>query len=693
MNPAQTSARPQPAPAFEDGFGRRQQVVSASKEPVEVLVLKREHLAIAGFEAAVRERIEQVARFQHDAFVRVRGLARLAKTESGTALVSERVDGIRLSQLLDPSAQRALHPHGALMLIKQLMDAIVAFHETVHGCHGAIALERLILRPDARLMVAEHVFGGALPRLSLTGAALWEQMQIAVPDGPTPVFDQQTDLLQAGSVALALMLGRPLGVKYPNRVSGRAGSSPLSLTAAMQDMPQDVANWIARAIQRRGSEPFASSSAAREAFEAILLTIDRAAGRNAILAFQSGEPVSIPATARPVAAAAPARVSAPKATPAPVPAAPPAVARVADTQPTAASRHDDEKSEPAEHVDESPAMPFGAVSASAHSMRRFFVPMTRRTIGVAAAVLMFVTTGGAFAAKRYFTTPTAPVAKGTLAVTTTPAGANVVIDGEQRGRAPMTIELPAGDHVLQVGLDGASRTIGFKVTAGAQVSQVIDLPKAAAATGQLQVRTEPSGARVVVDGQKRGASPVTVEGLMPGVHTVTVEGPAGTVTQEVTVASGVTAAVVVPLNTAAAAPASGWLSVSSPVDVQIHENGQLLGTNRSAKIAAPVGRHDLEISNDALGYRVTRSITVAPGETSAMKLEPPKGSLSLNATPWAEVWIDGQRAGETPIGNVQLSIGQHEVVFRHPELGERRFTPTITLTAPARLTADFRRTP
>ena len=82
---------------------------------------------------------------------------------------------------------------------------------------------------------------------------------------------------------------------------------------------------------------------------------------------------------------------------------------------------------------------------------------------------------------------------------------------------------------------------------------------------------------------------------------------------------------------------------------------------------------------------------MTPGETSAMKVDPPKGSLSLNATPWAEVWIDGERAGETPIGNVQLSIGQHEVVFRHPELGERRFTPTVTLSAPARVTADFRR--
>jgi hypothetical protein len=137
---------------------------------------------------------------------------------------------------------------------------------------------------------------------------------------------------------------------------------------------------------------------------------------------------------------------------------------------------------------------------------------------------------------------------------------------------------------------------------------------------------------------------------------------------------------------------SGWISIASALDVQIFEKGQLLGTNRTAKIMAAVGRHDLDIVNEALGYRVTRSITVTPGEVSSMKIDLPKGSLSLNASPWAEVWIDGERAGETPIGNVQLTIGQHDVVFRHPELGEQRFSPTITLNAPARLTADFRRT-
>ena len=343
--------------------------------------------------------------------------------------------------------------------------------------------------------------------------------------------------------------------------------------------------------------------------------------------------------------------------------------------------------------EEGPAVAF--VAASARVKRRFLMPMTRRTIGVAAAILMLLTTGGAFAAKRYFSPPAAD-AKGTLAVTTTPAGANVVIDGEQRGRAPLTVALTAGEHVLQVGIDGSSRTVPFKVLPGAEVSQVIDLPKVdkvEAANGQLQIRTEPSGARVLVDGQRRGTSPTTVEGLRPGVHMVTLESQVGSVTQDVTIESGATAALLVPLKAPKAVPVSGWITVTSPIDLELSEKGQPLGSSRSGKIAASVGRHELDISNDALGYHVTRSISVEPGEVSSMKLDPPKGSLSLNAVPWAEVWIDGERAGETPIGNAQLAIGQHEVVFRHPDLGEQRFTPTVTLTAPARVSADLRRKP
>jgi len=36
--------------------------------------------------------------------------------------------------------------------------------------------------------------------------------------------------------------------------------------------------------------------------------------------------------------------------------------------------------------------------------------------------------------------------------------------------------------------------------------------------------------------------------------------------------------------------------------------------------------------------------------------------VNINATPWAEVWIDGKSFGETPLGNISVAPGEHEIV-------------------------------
>ena len=92
-----------------------------------------------------------------------------------------------------------------------------------------------------------------------------------------------------------------------------------------------------------------------------------------------------------------------------------------------------------------------------------------------------------------------------------------------------------------------------------------------------------------------------------------------------------------------------------------------------------VGDHSLQLVNETLGYRLSRTVNVAPGRVTSMRLDPPKGTLALNAAPWAEVWVDGDRVGDTPMGNISLQIGSHDVLFRHPELGEQRHTVTVTL--------------
>ena len=81
----------------------------------------------------------------------------------------------------------------------------------------------------------------------------------------------------------------------------------------------------------------------------------------------------------------------------------------------------------------------------------------------------------------------------------------------------------------------------------------------------------------------------------------------------------------------------------------------------------------------------------ALSDRASIRVEWPKGTIAINALPWAEVWIDGEKVGETPIGNLSLAIGPHEILFRHPELGEQHFATTVTLRAPARVSVDLRK--
>jgi hypothetical protein len=297
--------------------------------------------------------------------------------------------------------------------------------------------------------------------------------------------------------------------------------------------------------------------------------------------------------------------------------------------------------------------------------------------------------GGVLGVRRYLAPAATAARTGTLVVTTEPAGVPVTIDGQQKGVTPITLTLTAGPHVLGLLASEEPRTVPVIVTAGTELSQYFELRRSDVARGQLQVRTDPPGAKVTLDGRLLGTSPVSADDLTPGSHTIVLENEFRVVTETVTVEAGATASLVVPLGQLQSATAPGWVSLVAPVDMQLFENGRLLGTSRGERVVLSTGRHDIEIVNEPLQYRATRTIQVLPGKMSPIKLDWPKGTIALNAIPWADVWIDGEKIGETPIGSVSLPIGPHEIIFRNPELGERKYTTTITAGSPARLSADF----
>jgi PEGA domain-containing protein len=289
---------------------------------------------------------------------------------------------------------------------------------------------------------------------------------------------------------------------------------------------------------------------------------------------------------------------------------------------------------------------------------------------------------------------------GSVRIESSTPGAEVSVAGKVVGRTPVSLSLAPGAYPVVLAGDGARRELTLDVVSGATLIRQIDMPAAAPAVsvGSLHVQTDPGRQTVFVDGTERGASPITVHGLTPGEHQVAVRADGVTVRRTVTVQANENTVLVVSAIDRAPAPApvapaasGGWLSITSPFELKIREGGKLLGSTDSERIMLPAGEHGLEFTNDALGFQTKRTVKIDAGKTASVKVDPPNGVLSINAQPWAEVWVDGQRIGETPIGKISTSIGQHEVVLRHPELGERRQTVTVTLRQPSRLGVDMRK--
>ena len=210
-----------------------------------------------------------------------------------------------------------------------------------------------------------------------------------------------------------------------------------------------------------------------------------------------------------------------------------------------------------------------------------------------------------------------------------------------------------------------------------------------AALGTVEIVTDPPRVPIAVDGQQRGSSPLTVTELTAGTYTVAARFANGTIRRQIRVEAGSTASLVMTMPRPSGV-ASGWIAVDAPAPLQILQDGRLIGTTDVAQLMLPAGQHALEFASEELGFRARQTVTVHPGVTSSVRLELPQAPLSINAQPWAEVWIDGERIGETPLGNVSRTIGRHEVRLRHPTLGERTTSVLVTLKEPLRIAVDLR---
>ncbi len=742
---------------FRDALGERRRMTDSTGHEAELLCFSPELTNVAAFEPALTRTLNRFAEFRHAAFPKVRSLERF---EPGTlTMVSDAVHGVRLSRLLTSIAERgiALEVNAALCITRQILSAVQALHSYDREIgHGALGPERIIINSSAQAVVAEYVLGPALEQLKYSHQHYWKGLRVGLPrSAGVTKFDHSVDILQVGSIALALILGRLLKddeysaklVDVVNTTFAPGAGDPIPHKSALRD-------WLLRAIQCDPNHSFSSAIEAGAMLDSIQSDEERAAGlaslervlmrhhgvapppvvvKAPVPAVASVPPISsehaIPHVVKPFAAATavepPAVASVPKPIvaaarvdpPAPAPVVKPNLPAAADTAAPAFVKSVVVPMPPAPAeaatppavkpfttpLPESQVMPLAAsiesratapMPAQQMHAHQTAAPSPNRSwqhVAAAVVVIAILTGGGMFMVRRRALASGLSTPSGTLTVQSNPAGARLDIDGKPSGFTPATLTVAAGTHTIVLRGAGEPKTLTVAVAAGAQVSQYIETARTVATTGGLLVRTEPAGAQVTVDRVARGASPATIAELAPGDHTVVVSSDGVSVEQIVNIAPGVTSSLIVPLVARDRAALSGWIAVAAPIDIQIFEDGKLLGSNQTDRVMVAAGEHRLDFVNETLGYRVSRKVSVSPGKVDNVSLKPPSGSMAINAVPWAEVWIDGEKAGDTPIGNLQTTIGKHEVVFRNPELGETRQSVTVTLLGPARLSVDMRK--
>jgi hypothetical protein len=629
------------SPGISDELGDRLLMFDNSASPsLELLRFRPVLTANPAFETALRERVEQVSRFTHPSFATIRAVEHLGPND-GLALLSNYVAGRRLSEVL----QDARGPAFATALIQLLAPALASLRQQSRdgAGHGSLAANRIIITPEGRLVIVEHVIGPALEGLRLDPGRLRSEFGVAVPRtrDSYPRLDIRADYFQLGLVALSLLVGRQVRADItPDQIAQLLAQVAVSADRESPVLFRRLRLWLERALQL-DDEIFRSPSHAQDALNDVA---DPAAAPRAL-------------QQRPVLA----------------PASPPG-------HPT----YDVRPSEPQPSIE-------AVASAS---------PSAVVTIAQADAAEQIVTTSSELEEAERSPSATRSV---TDVQAESPAGPalfdryrNAIAERMIRSGARIRSSLSSAVVFPSPGLaQSLAAVLALCVIGEGLVIAALFARRTAPATPAFLVETGIPGADVVVDGQPAGTTPlqlnigrdtrsVRVVDARPPVPTAGVEREPSTVPAPSTARRPEPDAVVPPQR-------SGGVRLVAPFEVEVFDGDRRLGSSATGIVSAAAGRRELELVNAQLGYRVRRVVDVRAGRVTAVELAPPNGLMSINASPWAEVWIDGKPAGETPLANLSVSLGDHEVLFRHPQLGEQRRTALVRVDGVTRVSVSFQR--
>lgn len=244
---------------------------------------------------------------------------------------------------------------------------------------------------------------------------------------------------------------------------------------------------------------------------------------------------------------------------------------------------------------------------------------------------------------------------GTVTVTSEPAGAQLLVNGEPRGATPLTAEIMAGAHPLELRLEGF-KPWATDIQVKANEPLALGPVKLGLPDGRLAVRSDPPGASVSVAGVYRGLTPVDLE-LRPDIaHSIVLTRPGyEAATRQVSLGAGEQRTLAVPL-----AGVFGEVAIhAQPADAQVYVNGKLSGAaNQTLRLVATT--HEIEIRKAGFVDFKT-SVTPRPGvqqRVDTTLLTPEQSRIA--ATPAVARTKADQQLKLMPIGRFTMGSPRRE---------------------------------
>ena len=583
---------------------------------LELLRFRRDLAVAPGFDNALREGVERLARFRHPAFPEVRAVVYL--DEHDLTLVSAHLSGQRLTELSTGRLRKGLHPAIVTWIIREVTPALAVLHSSGSAAaHGALSADRIVFTPEGRLCIVEHALGLALQRLGLSPGSLWSEFGLLAlaDDRGLARIDARNDVVQLATIALSMLLARTVTLhdltnNLPallDEFSTMAAASPSAFAAPLRV-------WLEHALQM-SPHSYRSAADAQEGLKelpapsvspraiAVPTTgfLDTSAQRANVREEDMNEHGSMAGLdiVRPLR--------------------PQQIGQVVNRRDIAGALSDPRE---IAGVVEPAIAPTPELEMRTDRRRR----KGSRAAWMAGVIGVVALAEGAIITRLVTQKPALPAAERAVMIESPEPGDTVIVDGRPVGTTPLQLSVPAGTRAI-------------RLVRAAAISPVLDTASALRSSEQADRDSRAAGA----------------------------------------------------IDEAAAHQRSGGVRFSSPIELKVLEGDRVLGSTADGPIVTTAGTHQLDLVNSALGYRVRQTVTIRAGVLSPLTITPPMGRLSINAEPWAQVLIDDRPIGDTPLANVSVSLGEHEVVFRHPQLGERRETVTVRADVPTRVSTTFQR--